>query len=279
MSDFTNTDVQSQLAPSRIGQATVVEQSRAIAEVQAAIVVAQQVPRNITAAVSRMRQTCDQTAVAEKAFFRFPRGGQTVTGSSVHLARELARCWGNMQHGLNELRRDDTASESEMQAWAWDVEANTRVSSTFIVPHKRDTKQGVKQLVDLRDIYENNANNGARRLREAVFSVLPAWFIEEAEERCRATIARKGGDKPIEQRIADAVEMFGKAYGVTESQLAEKLGRADGEWTEHDLAQLRVIYSGLQKGEVTVEQEFPSKKVTAAELTAAPAKESSDAAA
>lgn len=272
MSDFTNTDVQSQLAPSRIGQATVVEQSRAIAEVQAAIVVAQQVPRNTTAAVTRMRQACDQIAVADKAFFRFPRAGQTVTGASVHLARELARCWGNIQHGVNELRRDDTVGESEMQAWAWDVEANTRVSSTFIVPHKRDTKNGTKTLTDLRDVYENNANNGARRLREAVFSVLPAWFIDEAEERCRATISRKGGDKPIEQRLADAVELFGKTYGVTESQLADKLNRGDGKWTEHDLAQLRVIYSGLQKGEVTVEQEFPSKKVSAAELTAGPEK-------
>lgn len=270
MSDLTTVDVQSQLAPSRIGQATVVEQSRAVAEVQAAIVVAQQVPRNITTAVARMRQTCDQTAVADKAFFRFPRAGQTVTGSSIHLARELARCWGNFQHGLNELRRDDTAAESEMQAWAWDVEANTRVSSTFIVPHKRDTKNGAKTLTDLRDIYENNANNGARRLREAIFSVLPDWFIEEAEERCRATIARKGSEKPIEQRIADAVELFGRSYGVTEAQLADKLDRTDGQWTEHDLAQLRVIYAGLQKGEVTVEQEFPSRKVTAAELTAAP---------
>lgn len=275
-SDLTATDVQSQLAPSRIGQATVVEQSRAIAEVQAAIVVAQQCPRNIAAAIAEMRQVCGQTAFAKKAFFRFSRGGQNVSGLSIHVARELARIWGNTAYGVNELRRDDTAAESEMLAYAWDVQKNTRVASTFIVPHKRDTKMGTKALTDLRDVYENNANNGARRLRESIFSVLPDWFIDEAEEICTATLSGEGTGRPLAQRIADALKVF-DSYGVTVDQLETKFARESGKWTEKDLGELLVIYSGLQKGEVTVEQEFPAKKVTADELTAAPGSEKSDA--
>jgi hypothetical protein len=60
-------------------------------------------------------------------------------------------------------------------------------------------------LVDMRDIYENNANNGARRLREAIFAILPAWFKEEAKELCSKTL-EGGGDKPLAQRIADCGE-------------------------------------------------------------------------
>jgi hypothetical protein len=98
-----------------IGQATAVEQARAVAEVQGAIVVAQQCPRSSPTPSPQMRESCAQKGLAERAFFRYSRGGGQITGPSVHLARELARCWGNMQYGIAELRRDDAKGESEMQ--------------------------------------------------------------------------------------------------------------------------------------------------------------------
>jgi hypothetical protein len=250
--------------PARVGQATAVEQSRAVAEVQAAVVVAQQCPRNVQGALAEMRESCKQQRLAERAFYRYPRAGATVTGPSIHLARELARCWGNVQHGAAEMRRDDDAGQSEMLAFAWDVQTNTRSSSTFIVPHKRDTRDGVKQLVDMRDIYENNANQGARRLREAIFSVLPPWFVEEAKDLCNRTLA-DGGGKPFAQRVADAVASFG-SIGITLDQLEQKLTRPSASWTDHDLAQLAVTYRSVQRGEVTRDEEFPPPKVTAAEI-------------
>nr|WP_176732604.1 hypothetical protein [Streptomyces sp. SID4917] len=254
-------------APGRIGQGTAVEQSRAVAEVQAAIVVAQQCPRDINAAIAEMRQSCQQLALAERATFRFPRGGQTVSGPSVHLARELARCWGNIQYGLVEMRRDDEYGESEMQAFAWDVQKNSRNSSTFIVPHKRDQKGGPKKLEDLRDIYENNANNGARRVREAIFAILPPWFVEEAKELCAKTL-RDGGGKPLNLRVADAIRAF-EGIGVTADRIESKLGRPSGKWTEHDVAQLIVAFKSIQQGEITADDEFPPQRVTAEEIEAA----------
>ncbi|WP_225794730.1 hypothetical protein [Streptomyces aculeolatus] len=251
--------------PNRVGQGTAVEQSRAAAEVQAAVVVAQQCPRNMQAAVAEMRESCKQQGLAERAFFRYSRGGSTVTGASVHLARELARCWGNVQYGLVELRRDDDYGQSEMQAFAWDVQTNSRNSSTFIVPHRRDTKNGAKQLTDMRDIYENNANNGARRVREAIFAILPPWFVEEAKALCSQTL-KDGGGKPLHTRIADAVKVF-ERFGVTTAQLEQKIGRPTAKWNEHDVAQLGVIFKSLDRGEVAVEDEFPPERVTADELT------------
>ncbi|MFJ9448209.1 hypothetical protein ACIRRH_41295 [Kitasatospora sp. NPDC101235] len=253
-------------APTRIGQGTAVEQSRAVAEVQAAIVVAQQCPRNLNAAVEEMRQSCKNYTLAQRSTFRFSRGGSTVNGPSIHLARELARCWGNIQYGLTELRRDDVAGESEMQAWAWDVQTNTRNASTFIVPHKRDTKDGAKTLTDMRDIYENNANNGARRVREAIFAVLPAWYIEDAKGLCAQTL-KDGGGQPLAQRIADARAAY-EAGGITLDQLEQKIGRPAGKWTAHDVAQLQVIYNSIDRGEVTREDEFPALRVTVEEIPA-----------
>jgi hypothetical protein len=251
-------------APGRIGQGTAVEQSRAVAEVQAAIVVAQQVPRDINAAIAEMRQSCQQLFLAERAFFRYSRGSGNITGASVHLARELARCWGNIQYGLVEMRRDDDYAQSEMQAFAWDVEKNSRNSSTFIVPHKRDQKGGPKQLTDMRDIYENNANNGARRVREAIFAILPPWFVEEAKQICTKTLA-DGGGKPLPQRIADAIRAF-EGIGVVQDRIETKLGRPSGKWTEHDVAQLLVAFQSIQRGEVTADEEFPLPRVTVDEI-------------
>jgi hypothetical protein len=249
----------------RIGQATAVEQARAVAEVQAAIVVAQQCPRDLVTAREQMLESCSQPALAERAFFRYSRGGSQISGPSVHLAREIARCFGNVQYGISELRRDDEHGQSEMQAWAWDVQTNTRASTTFIVPHGRDTQKGRKALVDLRDIYENNANNGARRLREQIFAIIPAWFTEEAKDRCQKTM-EDGGGEPIAQRVAKAIDAY-SGIDITEKQLEQRVGKTKGKWDARDLAQLIVIFRSVDRGEVKKEDEFPSERVTAGEIT------------
>ncbi|WP_201451755.1 hypothetical protein [Rhodovarius lipocyclicus] len=244
-----------QSAPRGASQATMVEQSRAVAEVQAAVIVAMRNPRVVDMAMQEMRQVCGITELAERAFFRFGRGGQQVTGESVHLARELARIWGNVVFGLTELSRDDHRGQSEMQAYAWDLQTNARSQTTFIVPHSRDTKNGAKALTDMRDIYENNANMGARRLREMIFAVLPVWFREEAASICRHTLEH-GGGKPLVQRIADCVQGYA-SIGITRAQLERRMGRKVDALTAEDVASLGVMFKSIKRGEVQRDDEFP----------------------
>lgn len=241
--------------PSRVSQTTAIEQSRAVAEVQAAAVLAREFPRDVAAANRAMRQACDQISLAERAFFRFARAGSQVTGPSIHLARELARCWGNIQYGISELHRDDVEGMSEMVAFAWDVETNTRSSSGFLVPHRRMTKRGAVALVDPRDVYENNANNASRRVREAIYAVLPRWFSEDAQDRCRATLERGPGDAPFDKQVADLIGAF-DGLGVSVAQLERKLARKSGQWTGQDLATLRIIGKSISTGETTTGDEF-----------------------
>src|SRR5881628_1262786 len=118
---------------SRIGQGTAVEQARAIAEVRAAISVAMDRPRNRAAAITEMREVCQIQGLAERAFFRVQRGTEFVNGESIHLARELARCWGNVDYGVKELARDDARGQSELLAFAWDMQTNVRSEITFII--------------------------------------------------------------------------------------------------------------------------------------------------
>lgn len=249
----------------RIGQATAIEVSRAEAEVKAAVVIAQQNPRNVQAAVEEMRYACQQYALAEKAFFSYPRAGETISGPSIHLARELALMWGNVQHGTMELSRDTELGQSEILAYAWDLQRNSRSSQIFIAPHVRDTRKGKRSLTDLRDVYENNANLGARRLREAIFAMLPAWYTAEAQQICENTLAA-GDGAPLEDRIADAIGQYGRV-GVTTKQLETKVGRPRGEWDEADVSKLQIIFQSVSRGEMTRDEAFPPNRVTTDEIT------------
>ncbi|MEG7697727.1 hypothetical protein U2181_15285, partial [Listeria monocytogenes] len=89
----------------------------------------------------------------------------------IRLAEVIARAMGNLEFGVKELARSQ--SVSEMQAFSWDLETNTRSSQNFQVRHERHTKQGVKPLTDPRDIYEATANEGGRRLRARLLAIIP----------------------------------------------------------------------------------------------------------
>ncbi|MFB7285484.1 hypothetical protein [Actinacidiphila glaucinigra] len=249
-------------------QATQIEQSRAASEVQSAIVMAKQCPRSVQQAIVEMRQACELKALADRAFFSYTRGGKKVTGPTIHLARALVGIWGNLQVGVHELSRDVAAGQSEVLAFAWDLQANVRVANIFIVPHLRDARGDKNPLPELRDVYENNANQGARRLREAILSVLPVWFVDEAKAICTATI-ENGGGVPLPQRIARTLKAF-EDIAVTADRIERQLGRGSDKWTARDLADLTITYQSIRRNETTAEEEFPSQ-VTSAEILTTPA--------
>lgn len=248
-----------------VTQTTAIEQARAVAEVQAAVVVAQNCPRDRSRAEAEMAETCGRKTLAERAFYSVPNRGR---GPSVHLARELARIWGNVQYGVRELSRDDEAGESEVLAYAWDVQTNTRSERSFIAPHAR-MKQGRREkLTDLGDIYLSNQNVGARAVRECIFSVLPPWFTEAAQDACRATLD-KGEGVPLKDRVASMMAAFDK-LGITVTQLEQRTGKKRGQWDAGDVAGLGIDYTSITRDGVDADSLFPTAKVTAAELDAAP---------
>lgn len=247
---------------SDVSQATAVEQTRAIAEVQAAIVVAQQVRRDTERAVAEMRDSCQRMAMAERAFYAVKNRG---TGPSVHLMKELARIWGNIQYGVHELRRDDEKGESEVQAFAWDVETNSRNSRTFQQPHARMKSGKREKLTELHDIYLSNQNTGARAVRECIDNVLPKWFTEEAQTICRRTLEH-GEGVPMEERKQNMIASF-RGIGVKVDQLETKIGRPRGQWTAADLAQMGVLFTSITRDGLPKDEEFPPVRLTAEEIT------------
>ena len=241
-------------------QTTAVEQARAVAEVAAAVQVAQQCPRDMRRAWADMQESCSRLGLASRAFYNVRNRGN---GPTVHLARELARLWGNIDYGVHELSRDDERGMSEIRAYAWDQQTNVRSSRTFQVPHKR--MGGGAKLTDLTDIYLNNQNIGARAVRECILSALPADFVEDAKGQCSKTIER-GDGKPLVDRITALITAFA-GIGVKVPQIEQRLGRPRGQWTAVDVADLGVVFRTIERRETTVGEEFPPERVTAAEIT------------
>lgn len=254
-------------------QATAVEQARAVAEVAAAVQVAQQCPRDMNRAWEEMKAACSRSGLADRAFYTVPNRGKDKP--SVHLARELARIWGNLDYGVHELHRDDVRGMSEVRAYAWDQQTNVRSSRTLQVPHQRMhtdkvTKEKSRQpLIDLGDVYLNNQNIGARAVRESIFTVLPADFVAEAQDICRATL-RRGDGKPLPERIANMVTRFKEELGVDVRRIETRVGTKRGQWTAADVAELAVVFGSISRGDARVEDEFPNR-VTREEITGAPA--------
>lgn len=238
-------------------QGTIIEQSRAVAEVAAAIQVAQQFPRSPERAQAELEALCSRLSIAEQAFYEVPNRG---AGMSVHIARELARIWGNVDYGVRELSRDDTDGVSEVQAWAWDQETNARTTRSFIQPHERQTRQGRKKLTELNDIYLANQNTGARAVRECIFAILPGWLLADAEVRLRQTL-QNGGGAPIEDRRAQAIAMFSNLK-ITAAQLVQRLGKPDTAWQPADVAELGRIYNAVTTQGIAVTEFFPEEVVT-----------------
>lgn len=245
---------------------TAMATTRQAQEVQAAMVVAKQFPRNEELAMGRILNACKRPTLAEKAIYSFPRGGTDVTGPSIDLAKAVAQAWGNVDFGFWEAAR--RKGESDVTAYAWDLETNTRESITFTVQHIRETKNGNYALTDPRDIYEAVANQAARRMRACILSVIPGDVVDAAQRACEQTL-RKGSKKPIEQRRAEMAEKFDGGYGVTVDALEGFIGKRIDAFTEADIVRLGKIYRALEDGVAGSEEVL--EKLRNAGQTAKPA--------
>ena len=221
-----------------------IEQSRAVAEAQAAMVVARMNPRDEMTAYNKIMKACKRKSLAERATYAYKRGGQLVTGPSIRMAEVLARHWGNMTFGLREIAR--RSGESEMEAYAWDLETNTKVSRGFTVKHIRERKQGNVGLDSERDIYELTANMGQRRVRACILELIPGDIVEAAEDQCKKTIEH-GDGTPLEDRIRKMIAAFDE-HGVTKEMIEGFLGHKAEAMVAQQLVRLTEIYRSIRDG-------------------------------
>lgn len=228
-------------APTGAAAAALVH--REVAEVQSAMVIAKNFPRDPRVSIDRILTACARESLAKKALYEYARGGQQITGPSIRLAEELARQWGNMLSGVTEIARH--GAQSECLAYAWDLETNYRDEKRFTVRHWRDTRQGGYALTDERDIYEAIANYGARRKRACILAVVPGDVTDAAVHQVNVTLATKVKLTP--ERIKDMLEGFAE-FGISQAQVEKRIQRRIDTITPALFLQLGRVYNSLKDG-------------------------------
>lgn len=243
---------------------TAMAMTRQAQEVQAAMIVAKRFPRDEAVANDRILQACTRPSLAESAIYSYSRGGTEVSGPSVRLAEAIAQAWGNIDFGFIELEQNNL--ESQVMAYAWDLETNTRQSKVFSVRHIRQTKNGAYPLTDPRDIYEMVANQAARRVRSCILAIIPGDVVDSAVKQCEMTL-KAGNGVPLEARINDMVQKFSE-YDVTEKMLAAYVGKNVSAFTEKDVIGMAKVYRALKDGIAGIDVILEKIKSSAPEDTA-----------
>ncbi len=217
--------------------------AREAQEVQAAVFMARQFPRNCGQALSNIEADCTRVRLAEQAVYEYPRGGQTVSGPSIRLAEVISQRWGNMDCGWK-VTDSTRPGESTCMAWAWDLETNMRKRIEFVVQHIRDTKKETKILTDQRDIYELVANQSQRRLRNCILAIIPGDVVEAAINACESTLANKGN---IETKRKEIVDLF-KKMDVEVEAIEKRLGKKISAMSSVQYVGLVKIHSSMRDG-------------------------------
>lgn len=233
---------------------TEMAMTREAQEVQTAMIIAKRFPRDPYTAYNKIMSDCQRTSLAEKAIYEYPKGGQTVSGPSIHLARALARNWGNVKSGFKVL--DANPKENIVMAYCHDLETNYYEEKIFTVPNVRHTKKGDYPITDPREIYENVANQAARRERSCILSVIPADILDAALGQCQATL-QGNSSVPLQDRIRAMINVFADKYGVTAEMLETFMGRKTSAFTMQSVIKLRGVYQALEDGTASVDQYFP----------------------
>jgi hypothetical protein len=230
-------------------------EARQVAEIRGKMVLARQFPRDPNEALSRILAECENVKLAEVAMYSFPRGDTEVKGPSIRLAEVVASHWGNFTCGVTEL--EQRHGESTVKAYAWDLETNYSDEKTFTVPHIRQTKRGNYPLTDPRDIYELVANQGARRKRACIFSVIPAYLTEAATEKCDAVLNDhiKAGDiTKIREKMLNEFAKLDE--NITAEVIAAKMGKDFDKLGSKDIVKLKRLYAAINDGFVKASVAF-----------------------
>jgi hypothetical protein len=260
-------------------------QARENTEVMALAMMAKRFPRDVIAAVDRIKNAFTRVTLAEKAQYQFARGGTDIVGPSIRAAEAMAQQWHNMSSGWRELSRTvgpDGVGVSEVEAFCVDYESTSRESIQFVVRHWRDTRGGGYKLKDERDIYELCANQAARRKRACILAQIPGDVTEMAMDQASVTLKAKADVTPDGiKRLADAFA----GLGVTKEQIEKRIQRRIEAIQPAQVVLLKRIYASLRDEMSTVgdwfevEAEAPVsagidavKSATAARKTAAPRK-------
>jgi hypothetical protein len=233
-------------------------------EIQSAILTAKHFPRDENASFVKLTKSCSRPSFADAASYSFPRGGEQITGPSVNLAREAARCWGNIRYGVDQLPAEE--GHIHLEAWAMDLEACNKVTAQDrfrkLIERKKRGGGTEWREPNERDLRELINRRGALQLRNCILQLLPVDLVEDALFTCDKTLEAASTGQLKEDRSATVRRLL-KAFdqvAVTQQMIERHLGHAVADISPEEQAELRRIYTSMRDNNSTREDHFPTVK-------------------
>lgn len=226
-------------------------------------------PRNIQRAKKNAIDivTMDE-ATAEVCNYTLPRGSKSITGPSVHLAKILAQCWGNLRMEAKVV--DISATQVTSEGVCFDLENNIAMKASVkksIMQHEtkwvngKSVKTGrmIRMNDDMITMIGNAINSIA--LRNAIFSVIPRPIIDSAYNAALKTITGDlSDDDKLKKKARTVVNKLMATFNVTEEQVLSVINKASVDFiTAEDVAVLIGIGTAIKEGDSTVETAFGNK--------------------
>lgn len=244
----------SQMMTGQQSHAGEYQESKALSEIKGKMYLARQFPRDQDWSLQNVLQECKRPELAACAQYEFPKGDSVVRGPSIRLVEVLARHWGNIDSGVNEIEVND--GSTLIKAYAWDLETNMSDEKTFSVKHERTTKKGSYKLTDERDIYEMVANKGARRKRACLLAVMPGWYVQAALTACEETLKQSLTEGKSMDEVRESIVSAFSEFEIGPDQIEQKLGKEVGALSKNDVVKLRHLYAAIKDGFVKAADAF-----------------------
>ena len=236
-------------------------QDKAMIDMQ--IATAKRYPRNVQRAIQNsMAIITLDVETAKTCHYSVPRGGKSVSGPSVHLAKILAQNWGNMRIEARVVATDDKHVTS--QAVAFDLETNLAIK----VEVKRSIVGKFARYNDDMITVTGNAGNSIA-LRNAVLAVIPKGVVDKCYNTAKAMITGDVSDETkLIARRKQVVDGLKDTYGVAEKDILAAIGKqAINHITADDIIVLIGIGQAIKDGDTTVEEAFKGGRPPAEAVT------------
>ena len=255
---MSNNETTQSVSIQEISTEVLYQQDKAAVDMQ--ISTAKAFPRNITRAVQDAIAiaTLDEKTAAS-CTYAVPRGGKSITGPTVHLAKIIAQNWGNLR--IESRVIDIDSKHITSQGICWDLQSNIAIKTE--VKRSIMTKNG-RMNDDMITVTGNAGNSIA--LRNAIFAVIPKGVTDKVYNEALKTIT---GDLSDETKLIakrkQVVDKLKDTYNITEDEILNAVGKSSlNHITQDDIAVLIGIGTALKDGDTTVEDAFKntSKKKT-----------------
>lgn len=210
-------------------------------------------PRDIIRAVN------DSVAIAtidietaKSCGYALPRGGKTIQGPSVHLARIIAQNWGNLR--VEAKVKEITYKEVISEAICFDLQTNVAIKVE--VRRKITNKQGQRFNEDMITVTGNAANSVA--LRNAVFNVVPRSIVDKVYKEAKNMMTGDiSSEAQLIKRRNEALQHFKDKYSATEKEVLEVLGIGSMNAIRQDeIITLLGLAQAIEDGDTTANETF-----------------------